>query len=100
MASIPPRKMQSILFPAEAVAYADAQHHHAEHDDHGGDDGEAPIFTIFLNEKSRPSEKRVKMTPMSAQVLDIRLVDYRHGVGHVWTKPGIQPRCIPAPAAA
>ena len=31
--------------------------------------GEAPIFTIFLNEKSRPSEKRVKMTPMSAQGL-------------------------------
>ena len=30
--------------------------------------GEAPIFTIFLKEKSRPSEKRVKMTPMSAQV--------------------------------
>lgn len=68
MASIPPRKMQSILpqpkpwptlMPSiimqntiTTVAMM----------------GEAPIFTIFLNEKSRPSEKRVKMTPMSAQV--------------------------------
>ena len=30
--------------------------------------GDAPIFTIFLNEKSSPRENRVKMTPMSAQV--------------------------------
>ena len=28
--------------------------------------GEAPIFRIFLNEKSRPSEKSRNMTPMSA----------------------------------
>ena len=28
--------------------------------------GEAPIFTIFLNEKSRPSENSRNITPMSA----------------------------------
>ena len=30
--------------------------------------GAAPIFNIFLNEKSSPKEKSRKMTPMSAQV--------------------------------
>ena len=29
--------------------------------------GEAPIFRIFLNEKSRPSENNRNITPMSAQ---------------------------------
>ena len=35
--------------------------------------GEAPIFRIFLNEKSRPNENNRNMTPMSAQrwMLDI-----------------------------
>ena len=28
--------------------------------------GEAPIFSIFLNEKSRPNEKSRNITPMSA----------------------------------
>ena len=28
--------------------------------------GDAPIFRIFLNEKSRPRENSRKMTPMSA----------------------------------
>ncbi len=69
--------------PVETVAHADAQHHHGEDDDDGGDDGDAPIFTIFLKEKSRPSEKSVKMTPDVCPGLDVRLVHYRHGVGHV-----------------
>ena len=29
--------------------------------------GDAPIFRIFLNEKSRPSENSRNITPMSAQ---------------------------------
>ena len=68
MASIPPRKMQSILpqpklWPTlmPSIIMQNTMTTVAMM-------GEAPIFTIFLNEKSRPSEKRVKMTPMSAQV--------------------------------
>ena len=68
MASIPPRKMQSILpqpkpWPTlmPSIIMLNTMTTVAMM-------GEAPIFTIFLNEKSRPSEKRVKMTPMSAQV--------------------------------
>ena len=39
--------------------------------------GAAPIFNIFLNEKSSPSEKRRKMTPMSAHVftLEVSITD-------------------------
>ena len=66
MASIPPRKMQSILdqwkaWPTQIpniiiekmMVIADMM-------------GEAPIFRIFLNEKSRPNENSRNMTPMSA----------------------------------
>ena len=68
MASIPPRKMQSIrshpnpwptLMPSIIMQKTMTMQAMT---------GEAPIFTIFLKEKSSPSEKRVKMTPMSAQV--------------------------------
>ncbi len=44
--------------------------------------GEAPIFTIFLKEKSRPSKEGEDDTDVCPG-LDIRLVHHRHGVGHV-----------------
>ena len=66
MASIPPRKMQSIslhlkMWPTmlpnidieKMMVIVEMM-------------GEAPILRIFLNEKSRPSENRRNMTPMSA----------------------------------
>ena len=66
MASIPPRKMQSILpqpnncptiMPSiiiqKMMAMADIM-------------GEAPILRIFLNEKSKPNENSRNITPMSA----------------------------------
>ena len=67
IASIPPRKMQSIwlhlkLWPTKMpsiviqkmMVMVEIM-------------GEAPIFRIFLNEKSSPNEKSRNMTPMSAQ---------------------------------
>ena len=66
MASIPPKKVQSIwLHPnkwptktpsidMEKIMVAVEMM------------GEAPIFRIFLNEKSRPSENSRNITPMSA----------------------------------
>ena len=66
MASIPPRKMQSIFghpneWPtqtpsidmAKMMVMVDMM-------------GEAPIFRIFLNEKSKPNENSRNITPMSA----------------------------------
>jgi hypothetical protein len=66
MASIPPRKMQSIFdhpkaWPTQTpnidiekmMVIVDMM-------------GEAPIFRIFLKEKSRPSENNRNITPMSA----------------------------------
>ena len=67
IASIPPRKMQSILLqwkacptqtPSIAIQKMMVQVEMM---------GEAPMRRIFLNEKSRPSENRVNITPMSAQ---------------------------------
>ena len=68
MASIPPRKMRSIVpqwksmptpFPIiiieKMVAIAATI-------------GDAPIFSIFLKEKSSPSENKRNITPMSAHV--------------------------------
>ena len=66
IASIPPKKMQSILghpkrCPTQTpnidmqkmIVMVEIM-------------GEAPIFRIFLNEKSRPNENNRNITPMSA----------------------------------
>ena len=66
MASMPPRKMQSIFdqpnswpttTPSTAMQKMMLMVEMT---------GEAPIFRIFLNEKSSPSEKSRNITPMSA----------------------------------
>ena len=70
--------------PAETVAYADAQHHHAEHDDHGGDDGRCSHLHDFLEREVETEREEGEDDTDVGPGLDIRLVDYRHGVGHVW----------------
>ena len=70
--------------PAEAVAYADAQHHHAEHDNHGGDDGRSAHLHDFLEREVETEREEGEDDTDVGPGLDIRLVDYRHGVGHVW----------------
>ena len=79
MASIPPRKMQSIrLHPNRCPVTMPSiiMQNTIEHVDIMG---EAPIFRIFLNEKSSPSEKSRNITPMSAHVLmsDLSTTDIR-----------------------
>ncbi len=66
MASIPPRKIQSIfdhpkVWPTH-TPNIDIQKMMVTVEIMG----EAPIFRIFLNEKSRPSENSRNMTPISA----------------------------------
>ena len=69
IANIPPRKMQSIccqpkacptLMPKAIIQNTIVQ---------AAIMGEAPIFNIFLTEKSNPNENKRKITPMSAHVL-------------------------------
>ena len=66
MANIPPRKMLSIWLQPKAwpttMPSIDMQKIMVTVEIMG----EAPIFRIFLNEKSRPKEKSRNMTPMSA----------------------------------
>ena len=68
MASIPPRKMQSMRFhpnpcptimPSVIIAKMMVSVVMT---------GATPIFMIFLNEKSKPKEKSKNITPMSAHV--------------------------------
>ena len=68
MASIPARKMQSILLHPKAWPTRTPSVIMQKTMATVAMMGEAPIFNIFLNEKSKPREKSVKMTPMSAQV--------------------------------
>ena len=66
MASIPPRKIQSMRDHPKpcptTIPSIDMQKMMETVDMMG----EAPIFRIFLNEKSSPSENSRNMTPMSA----------------------------------
>ena len=68
MANIPPRKMQSILGHPKALPTSspsiDMQKMMVIVDMMG----DAPIFRIFLNEKSRPSENSRNITPISAHI--------------------------------
>ena len=51
--------------------------------------GEAPIFRIFLNEKSRPSENSRNITPMSAHscTLSVSTIDAVYGMCGLTRKP-------------
>ena len=73
MASMPPRNMQSMrshpkpwpttmpsIIMQKMMVQADMT-------------GDTPIFTIFLNEKSSPSENSRNITPMSAHVFMLAL---------------------------
>ena len=66
MASIPPRKMQSILDQLKACPTQTPSIDMEKMMAMAEINGETPIFRIFLNEKSRPSENSRNMTPMSA----------------------------------
>ena len=68
MASIPPRKMQSMRphpNPWPTIIPSAIMQNTMTHVAMMGED---PIFTIFLNEKSSPRENRRNITPMSAHV--------------------------------
>ena len=67
MASIPPRKMQSILGHSKSRPTSTPSMDMQKMMVVVEMMGEAPIFRIFLNEKSRPSENNRNITPMSAQ---------------------------------
>ena len=69
MASIPPRKMQSILLHPNSWPTLMPNIIMQKMMVTVEMIGEAPIFSIFLNEKSSPSENNKNMTPMSAHVL-------------------------------
>ena len=53
--------------------------------------GVIPIFIIFLNEKSRPSENSRNITPMSAQVLmsTASITDMVYGMCGLTMKPAM-----------
>ena len=68
MASMPPRKMQSILAHPKACPTMMPSIIIQNTMVHVAMIGEAPIFRIFLNEKSSPKENRRNITPMSAHV--------------------------------
>ena len=67
MASIPPRKMQSILLQWKALPTQTPSIDMKKMMVQVEMMGDAPIFRIFLNEKSRPSENSRNITPISAQ---------------------------------
>ena len=69
IASIPPRKMQSILLQPKLCPTQIPSIIMENTMTIVAMIGEVPILTIFLKEKSRPRENKVKMTPMSAHVL-------------------------------
>ena len=65
MASIPPRKMQSILLQPNIWPTMTPSIDIQKMMLHVEIIGEAPIFRIFLNEKSSPKENRRNITPRS-----------------------------------
>ena len=82
IASIPPRKMQSMRFhPNECPTMMPSviMQKIMVHVEMTGD---APIFIIFLNEKSSPSENSRNITPMSAHVptLELSMTDMVYGM--------------------
>ena len=68
IATIPPRKMQSISFHPKLCPTMTPNVIIQKMMVQAAMIGEAPIFRIFLMEKSNPNEKSKKITPMSAHV--------------------------------
>ena len=68
MASIPPKKMQSIFPQPKAFPTMIPSIIMLKIIVQVAIIGDAPILRIFLNEKSSPNEKSKKMTPISAHV--------------------------------
>ena len=66
IASIPPRKMQSILDQPKAWPVKTPSIDMEKMMAMVEMNGDTPIFRIFLNEKSRPNENSRNITPMSA----------------------------------
>ena len=66
IASIPPRKIQSILPQPKRWPTMTPSIDMQKMIEQAEMIGEAPIFRIFLNEKSSPNENSRNITPMSA----------------------------------
>ena len=66
MANIPPRKIQSILLHPKSCPMQTPSIDIEKMMVIVDITGDAPIFRIFLNEKSKPSENSRNITPMSA----------------------------------
>ena len=66
MANIPPKKMQSILGQSKMCPTSNPNIDMQKMMVIVDMMGEAPIFRIFLNEKSSPRENSKNITPMSA----------------------------------
>ena len=89
MASMPPRNMQSMRPQPKAwptVMPSTIMQNTTKHVAMNGDD---PILSIFLNEKSRPRENNRNITPMSAHVcmLAISTTDMIYGILGLTRKP-------------
>ena len=91
MASIPPRNMQSIRFQSKACPTTIPSVIIAKIMVSVVITGVIPIFIIFLNEKSRPSENSRNITPMSAQVLmsTVSMTDMVYGMCGLTMKPAM-----------
>ena len=68
MANIPPRNIQSICFQPKPCPTETPNAIMENTIVQAAIMGEAPIFNIFLTEKSNPNENKRKMTPISAHV--------------------------------
>ena len=68
MANIPPRNIQSICFQPKPCPTETPNAIIENTIVQAAIMGEAPIFNIFLTEKSNPNENKRKMTPISAHV--------------------------------
>ncbi len=91
MASIPPRNMQSIRFQSKACPTTIPSVIIANIMVSVVITGVIPIFIIFLNEKSRPSENSRNITPMSAHVLmsTVSITDMVYGMCGLTMKPAM-----------
>ena len=82
MANIPPKKMQSIFDQSKACPTNTPNIDMEKMITMVEMNGEAPIFNIFLNEKSRPNENNKNMTPMSAHrwIFSVSATDAVYGM--------------------
>ena len=91
MASIPPRKMQSMRFQSKACPTTMPNVIIAKIMVRVVMTGDMPIFTIFLKEKSKPKEKSKNITPMSAHVFMslLSITDMVYGMCGLTIKPAM-----------